>query len=116
MGDYIGRISMAMSAGEQINKTLVLQPNTTAWMYFSRVKSNPAIEQIRRDFKHFIYQMEREQIEYDLGSENVLKTLGKVENGKLVVGKRAYETVVIPDHMENMDRTTYELLKDFLAE
>jgi hypothetical protein len=116
MGDYIGRISMAMSAGEQINKTLVLQPNTTAWMYYSRVKSNPAIEQIRRDFKHFIYQMEREQIEYDLGSENVLKTLGKVENGKLVVGKRAYETIVIPDHMENIDRTTYELLKDFLAD
>ncbi len=114
MGDYIGRISMAMSTGEQVNKTLVLQPNTTAWMYFSRVKRNPAIEQIRRDFKHFIYQMEREQIEYDLGSENVLKTLGKIENGKMVVGYRAYETVVIPDHMENIDRTTYDLLEEFL--
>ncbi|KPL16385.1 MAG: hypothetical protein AMS26_04675, partial [Bacteroides sp. SM23_62] len=116
MGDYIGRISMAMSAGEQINKILVLQPNTTAWMYFSRVKSNPAIQRIRRDFKHFIYQLEREQIEYDLGSENVLKTLGNVENGQLVVGYRAYETVVIPDHMENLDRATFDLLNDFLAE
>jgi hypothetical protein len=94
----------------------VLQPNTTAWMYFSRVRSNPAIEKIRRDFKHFIYQMEREQIEYDLGSENVLKTLGSVENGQLIVGKRAYETIIIPDHMENIDRTTLELLKDFLVE
>ena len=36
MGDYIGRMSMAMSAGEQINQTLVLQPTTSAWMYFSR--------------------------------------------------------------------------------
>jgi hypothetical protein len=116
MGDYIGRISMAMSAGEQINKILVLQPNTTAWMYFSRVKGNPAVQQIQRDFKHFIYQLEREQIEYDLGSENVLKTLGNVENGQLVVGDRSYETVVIPDHMENIDRTTYELLKDFLTD
>ena len=77
---------------------------------YSRIP--PAMEQIQRDFKHFIYQMEREQIEYDLGSENVLKTLGKAENGKLVVGQRAYETVLIPDHMENLDRTTYDLLKD----
>ena len=115
MGDYIGRISMAMSTGEQINKILVLQPNTTAWMYFSRVRRNPVVEKIQRDFKHFIYQMEREQIEYDLGSENVLKTLGSVENGQLVVGYRAYETVIIPDHMENIDRTTYELLEEFLA-
>jgi len=59
--------------------------------------------------------MEREQIEYDLGSENVLKTLGSIQNGKLVVGYRTYETVVIPDHMENIDRTTYELLTEFLA-
>jgi hypothetical protein len=116
MGDYIGRLCMAMSAGEQINRILVLQPNTTAWMYFSRVKDNPAIEMIRQDFKHFIYQMEREQIEYDLGSENVLKTLGHVENGELVVGERAYETVIIPDHMENIDRTTFDLLEKFLSE
>ncbi len=115
MGDYIGRISMAMSAGEQLNSILVLQPNTTAWMYFSRLKSNPAIDQIRQNFKHFVYQLEREQIEYDLGSENVLKTLGKVEEGQLVVGQRAYEIVVIPEHMENIDRATYELLEEFLA-
>jgi hypothetical protein len=36
MGDYIGRISMAMASGKQVNKILVLQPNTTAWMFFSR--------------------------------------------------------------------------------
>lgn len=114
LGDYIGRISMAMSTGEQINKILVLQPNTTAWMYFTRVRRNPAIEKIQRDFKHFVYQMEREQIEYDLGSENVVKTLGSIDNGQLVVGYRKYETVIIPDHMENIDRATYDLLKEFL--
>jgi hypothetical protein len=116
MGDYIGRICMAMAAGEQVNNILVLQPNTTAWMYFSRVKDNPAIRKIQREFKHFVYQMEREQIEYDLGSENVLKVLGHVEDGKLAVGQRAYETVIIPDHMENMDRTTYDLLEEFLED
>lgn len=115
MGDYIGRISMAMSAGEQINSTLVLQPNTTAWMYFSRRKDHPIVQSIQHNFKDFVYQLERKHIEYDLGSEHVLKTLGSIKKDKFVVGEREYKLVVIPGSMENIDQTTLELLDKFLA-
>jgi len=114
LGDYIGRISLATAAGEQINTTLVLQPNTSAWMYFSRTKNHPEIEAIQHNFKDFVYQLERKHVEYDLGSENVLKTLGSVENGNLVIGKKAYKLIVIPESMENVDITTLNLLKEFL--
>ncbi|MBW6535126.1 MAG: hypothetical protein K0B11_08965 [Mariniphaga sp.] len=114
MGDYIGRISMAMSAGQQINTTLVLQPNTTAWMYFSRRDKNPAINTIRNGFKNFVYRLEQLHVEYDLGSENVLKTLGSVTGSILKVGKRDYSLVVIPAEMENIDITTFNLLKEYL--
>ena len=114
MGDYIGRISMAMSSGEQINRTVVLQPNTTAWSYFSRKVKNARIDTIQNDFKRFIFQLERAHYEYDLGSELVLRTLGSVDKGKLVIGKRAYSEVVIPGTMENLEQGTYKLLKDYL--
>ncbi|MCY1719932.1 glycosyl hydrolase [Prolixibacteraceae bacterium Z1-6] len=114
MGDYIGRVSMAMSAGEQINSTLVLQPSTTAWMYFSRKVKNPAIQEIRSGFKNFVYQLEQQHFEYDLGSENVLKTLGSVTGNKLTVGQRDYSLVVIPAEMQNMDSPTLELLTKYL--
>lgn len=114
MGDYIGRISMTMSSGNQINETLVLQPNTTAWMYFSRQVKNPAIKTIRDGFKNFVYQMEQQHLEYDLGSENVLKTLGSIDGNKLRVGKRDYSLVVIPSEMENIDLTTFALIEKFL--
>jgi hypothetical protein len=115
MGDYIGRISMAMASGQQINQTLVLQPNTTAWMYFARKNKNPAIQTIRNGFKNFVYRMEQQQIEYDLGSENVLKELGRI-NGKLLqVGKRDYSLVVIPAEMENIDQNTLDLLQNYLG-
>jgi len=114
MGDYIGRISMAMSAGQQINTTLVLQPNTTAWMYFSRKDKNPAINTIRNGFKNFVYQLEQLHIEYDLGSENVLRELGSVSGKQLKVGKRDYSLVVIPAEMENIDQKTFELLQAYL--
>jgi hypothetical protein len=114
MGDYIGRISMAMSSGEQINKTLVLQPNTTAWMYFSRKDKNATIENIKNGFKNFVYRMEQQHLEYDLGSENVLKVLGNVDDEILRVGKRDYSLLVIPAEMENIDQSTFDLLQKYL--
>lgn len=115
MGDYIGRISMATATGEQINKILVLQPNTTAWMYFSRRQKNMALNIIKDSFKSFVHKLELKHYEYDLGSENVLKEIGSVDKDGLVVGKRTYEIVVIPKTMENLDQYTYDLLVEFLA-
>jgi hypothetical protein len=114
MGDYIGRMCMAMSSGEQINNTLVLQPNTTAWMYFSRQVKNPKINEIRNGFKNFVYRMEQKQLEYDLGSEYVLKIMGSVEGNHLRVGNRLYSLVVIPAEMENINQSTYDLLQKYL--
>ncbi len=115
MGDYIGRICMATAAGQQINKTIVLQPNTTAWMYFSRKVKNSVVDTIRDNFKTFIYNLERNQYEYDLGSENVLRTIGSVNGANLTVGQRSYDLVVIPKTMENADNSTYKLLKEYLS-
>ncbi|MDP2336499.1 MAG: glycosyl hydrolase [Bacteroidota bacterium] len=114
MGDYIGRVSMAMSSGQQINQTLVLQPNTSAWMYFSRKDKNPTINTIKDGFKNFVYRMEQQHLEYDLGSENVLKVLGSVQDHKLRVGHRDYSLVVIPAEMENIDQTTFDMLQKYL--
>jgi len=114
MGDYIGRVSMAMAAGEQINRTLVLQPTTSAWMYFSRKVKNPAIYELRNSFKNFVYRMEQAHLEYDLGSENVLLSLGSVKGNKFSVGQRDYSLVVLPAEMENMDESTLELLASYL--
>lgn len=114
LGDYIGRVSMAMSAGEQINHTLLLQPNTTAWMYFSRKEKNPAIENIRQNFKHLVYRLEQRQFEYDLGSEYVLKEMGSAANSLLKVGQRDYRLVLIPPEMENINPSTLDLLTKYL--
>lgn len=115
LGDYIGRISLAGSSGEQFNEILVLQPNTTAWMYFSRKLKNPNMDTIQKRFKTFVWQLERNHYEYDLGSEHVIKSLGSVSGNHLKVGNREYNVVVIPATMENLDCTTTQLMDEFLA-
>ena len=54
-------------------------------------------------------------MEYDLGSENMIKDLGKVSKGKFVIGQAAYSRVVIPPMTENLDLQTYKLLEKFVA-
>ena len=113
--DYFARLSMLLSQGEQLNDILILEPNTTIWLYYSYVAGHPKVMEVGSNFQNFVTLLEKNQGEYDLGSENIIKDNGKVENGSFVVGKRGYKRVVIPPMTENLNLATFELLKGFVA-
>lgn len=116
LNDYFGRLSVALSLGEQNNDILIIEPTTTLWNYYSYVKGNETLEQIGQDFQSFVTHLEKSHVEYDLGSENIIKDRGSVENGKFVIGKRNYSTVVIPAKVENIEQNTFELLLEFVRQ
>ena len=113
--DYFARLSMLLSQGEQMNDILVLEPTTSGWLYFSYVAGHPRLMEMGNNFQKFVTTLEKSQVEYDLGSENIIKDNGKIANGSLVVGRRAYSRVVIPPMTENLNRVTFELLKGFVS-
>jgi hypothetical protein len=113
INDHFARLSLALSAGKQENDILILEPTTTSWVYDSYVKSNPRSAETGQAFQKFITDLEKEQVEYDLGSEEIIKQLGSVSGGKLIVGKASYSRIVIPPLTENLNKTTVELLKKF---
>lgn len=113
--DYFGRLSMALSSGNQENAILVLEPTTTAWMYYDPGDENIIIKKLGHDFEDFVDRLELNQIEYDLGSENIIKDRGKAEDGKFIVGEAEYELVVFPPGLENLDRATAKLIEEYLA-
>jgi len=115
INDHYARLSMALSAGKQVNDILVLEPTTSAWLYDSYVKRNDEVAVIGQTFQTFITTLEKNQVEYDLGSENIIKDRGSVWNDKLLVGQCRYSTVVIPPMMENLDLETYKLLEKFVS-
>lgn len=112
---YFARLSLALSTGEQVNEILVLEPTTSAWMYAAYGKAHPRMQEIGEEFQTFITTLERAQVAYDLGSENIIKDHGDVKEGKFIIGKRAYSTVVLPPGMENIDSTTFALLEKYAA-
>jgi alpha-L-rhamnosidase len=115
INDHFARLSLALSSGRQINNIMVLEPTTTAWLYDSYVKRDPKVAEIGQAFQSFITKLEKEQVEYDLGSENIIKTLGSVKNGKFVVGQCSYSKVVIPPMTENLDLSTFKLIRKFVS-
>lgn len=114
MADYYARLSVVMSQGEQRNRILVIEPTTTAWMYYSPSGKNEKIARIGEDFQRFINLLEENHIEYDLASEKTMQESGSVEYKRFVVGRRRYELVVLPPGLENLTDSTLALLKEYL--
>jgi hypothetical protein len=114
LADYFARLSAVMSIGRQVNRVLVLEPTTTAWMHYSPSGPNDRLEAIGREFQDFIHSLEAGQVEYDLASEAILKDHGQVQASEFVVGEGAYALIVFPPGLENLEGATVGLLKDYL--
>ncbi|MGE5418589.1 MAG: glycosyl hydrolase, partial [Chloroflexota bacterium] len=115
INDHYARLSLALSSGVQSNDILVIEPTTTAWLYDSYVKRNQKVRDIGQSFQSFVTMLEKSQVEYDLGSENIIDNMGDAIRKKLTVGKAAYSRVVIPPMTENLNLETYKLLEKFVA-
>ena len=115
--DYFGRLSAALSSGKQVNKILVLEPTTTAWMYYSpnKANTNPRFDKINPSFRAMLGLFEQKQVEYDLGCENIIRDYGRVNDKTFTVGLCDYDVVVIPDVMDNFETSTFKLLKKYVS-
>ncbi|MCD8186151.1 MAG: hypothetical protein LUD68_06765, partial [Rikenellaceae bacterium] len=116
LGEYHARLSMVMAAGEHTNDIVVLQPTTSAWMYFIRGENKVGykIGQIAQPFQEMVTALEANQVEYDIASEAVMAAYGSVGGDRLHIGQRSYRTVILPATMENINRSTYDVLQAYL--
>jgi hypothetical protein len=107
--EYLTRLSCATSQGKQINRVLVLEPTTTAWMYQG---NEPKLKEVGDTFFNLLLALEAAQVEYDLGCEDILAREGSVKAKELVLGQRSYRTVVVPPGTENLNRRTRQLMDE----
>ena len=108
-------MSAALSSGKQVNTVLVIEPTTSAWMYYSPSRSSERLDAIGTRFQDFVNALEAAQIEYDLASEHTLSTSAGVEKNRLLIGQREYKLVILPPGLENINRESLRLLDQFLG-
>ncbi len=110
MASYFTRLSLIMSQGKQVNRILVIEPTTTAWMY----QGDPKQKEIGDRFQSLLVALEKAQVEYDIGCEDILAHHGSTDGPNLKVGQALYDTVVLPPLTENLNRPTMDLLDTYL--
>lgn len=110
---HFARLSLALSSGKQKNEILVLEPTTTSWMYYRYTDSNRVNYRTGQDFQSFVKRLEKAQVEYDLGCEDIIKRHGLIAGKRFLIGEASYTTVVIPAGTENINKETYLLLDKF---
>ena len=111
---YFARLQYALTRGDAPPAAaLVLEPTTTCWMYQDGPKAGPRAVEIAEAFTDLLGRLEAAQVEYELGSEDILERIGAVEDGRLRVGCRVYHTVVLPAGAENLFRSTLRRLQAF---
>jgi len=114
LNDYFAPLSLTLSLGKQINDICIIEPTSTTWMYSKFEGDNAIRDSIGTAFQHFVRGLENAQVEYDLGSENIIKDKGAVLGDKFQIGHRQYSTVILPPKMENLDSPTVEKLNKFI--
>ncbi|MBE9510048.1 MAG: hypothetical protein IMY71_04150, partial [Bacteroidetes bacterium] len=117
LNNYYARLSLALSSGKQKNDILIIEPTTTAWLYDSYIRDscNKQLSIIGKTFQKFVTKLEKNQTEYDLGSEDIIKNHGFIDKARLIVGQCSYSKVVIPPLTETLNKSTFQLLKQFAA-
>ncbi len=107
MAEYFTRLSMIMSQGRQLNRILVLEPTTTAWMYQGDAAH---LNEVGNRFQQMLIALERAQVEYDIGCEDIIARHASVDGVQFKIGQGTYETIVLPPLTENLNRQTMDLL------
>jgi hypothetical protein len=110
MANYFTRLSAALSAGEQINRILIIEPTTTTWMYQT---DRNHLNNIGGQFQKIVTDLAKAQVEFDIGCEDIIERNGSVKGKSFVIAKREYETVILPPLTESLNATTMDLFEDY---
>lgn len=116
LNDHTARLSLVLSQGEQYNDILVLEPTSTTWMYYTHHYHSKHLRTLVNNFQALVTTLNKQQVEFDIGCENIIRNRGEVKDGKFVVGERAYSTVIIPEMCETLFASTTTLLEEFVEE
>lgn len=117
--DTVSRIGMLLSEGELEVDILVLHTQSSAWALYNGFEGGddprPEIERLNKKLLSDMRALEDKHHGYHLGDEIMIERHGRVENGKFIIGKMSYSTLVIPEH-EVLLPYTEKLIEKFIAE
>ena len=121
--DYLARASFMTAQGAMKQRLLLLNPSTTGYLVppeeaEGTIDHAATIDRIKnpdmRDFLRIVDLLADGQWDFDVGDEYSLERNARIEDGRMMVGLQAYETVLVSRNMRNMRSATVRLLEEFI--
>ena len=112
--DYFTTLGYMLAESREVANTLVIHPIHSAYFTFKR-DDPKSVDDLHFKFERLVEKLGARGIGHHYADETLLAKYGSVREGKLIVGKCAYSCVVVPD-MKGIDRTTVDILRDYVAQ
>ena len=109
--DFSARLSYFATAGRTVPEIVVLSPIESIYVEHASGRSGKYDAGVN-ELMHALMAAHRN---FDLGDEQIISEIAKVENGRFVIGQMAYRAVILPP-MLTIRATTVKLLKQFAAQ
>ena len=113
--DYYSVLGKTLAESEELVNVAMLHPLRSAYFNYKRDKESEAhcIRELELNLCEMAATFTKKHIPHHYLDETLLEKYGKVEGNKLILGKCAYEYVVLPK-LYTMDKTTEKLLHEFV--
>jgi len=109
LGDYIGRMSYALSQGKYVAETLVLHPSSSTWLVYDCPEK---LERIEHSVKGLVKELDQNRVMFDLGDDVIMSEHAYVKDRRLHIGEMAYSVIFVPE-MVVLRKDMFRLLKEF---
>lgn len=113
--DYFSRLGYILAESKNRVNTLIVHPIKTAYLTYDRRNDYNSVLELDETFRDLIGEYGALNIPHHYGDENLMSRHASVKNGKLKMGNYEYEYVVMP-WIKTIDKSTYALLKEFIAQ
>ncbi|MDD4888432.1 MAG: glycosyl hydrolase [Phycisphaerae bacterium] len=115
LGDYFGRLSLALSQGTSVRHVAVIHPIESAWAVHKKHAASES-NALSQSLERLCVDLLDNQYDFDFADESMLPRHGSVEAGgspRFKVGVASYRVVIVPESL-TLRTTTVELLERFL--
>lgn len=106
--DYSARICYFQTIGQQEAQVLVISPLESSFIDMDGTGEDWEKE-LDKKYRAFLKKLMQQHVTFDIGDEQILADTAQISNGKLIVGKMSYNTVILP-YMTTIRSTTLALL------
>ena len=110
--EYFSKLGYMLAESEERVNVAVLHTVKSAYLNWEKPNGYYSIMDEEDGFSVAICQLFSNGIPFDIADESLLQSLGRVENGTLIIGNCRYQTLVLP-YCTAIDAHTAKLIKEF---